>query len=218
MQACTVQVSDGSTVKTCMAACRDQTYFVSESTALYPSSEVFKYRPSFCYIVRKLARTCSQEARKKSLEINYPGVCRQVRTVIQNEACEQLYDRDKIRSWTSSSKFNFENTIFKYTKENVALVTVFLDKPYCVKIIQEIKFNLISLIGNIGGVLGLCLGGSLISLVEVVWFCLSSWAGAASRRCDCECSCNDSGMGSIMIQAPSQEQRDSAEMDPIKKN
>ena len=33
--------------------------------------------------------------------------------------------------------------------------------------------------GNIGGILGLCLGASIISMVEIVWFGLNTGAKAA---------------------------------------
>ena len=34
------KVRDGDSEKECMAACRDQTYFTSESTAIYPARQV----------------------------------------------------------------------------------------------------------------------------------------------------------------------------------
>ena len=173
-------VTDGSSSKRCLAACRDQTFFTSESTALYPAKETFRYTPAFCHIVRKLQDTCGTQSRKKSLENSFPEVCQKVNEVMSARACEELYTPENINDATRSG---FAETILSYTEQNVALVTVFMDKPYCVKILQEVKFTTISLIGNIGGVLGLCLGGSLVSLVELVWFCLTGVLATAPRRC-----------------------------------
>ena len=173
-------VTDGSITKRCLAACRDQTFFTSESTALYPARETFRYTPAFCHIVRKLQDTCGTQSRKKSLENSFPEVCQKVNEVMSARACEELYTPENINDATRSG---FAETILSYTEQNVALVTVFMDKPYCVKIKQEVKFTTISLIGNIGGILGLCLGGSFVSLVEVLWFCLKGILAAACRKC-----------------------------------
>ena len=176
-------VLDGSSSKRCMAACRDQTFFTSESTALFPARETFRHTPAFCHVVRKLGDTCSTGERRKALENRFPRICEKVSQVLSNKACEKLYTPDKIPTWDNGIKDEFSATILSYTRQNVALVTVFMDKPYCVKILQEVKFTTISLIGNIGGILGLCLGGSLVSLVEVVWFCLTGVLATAPRRC-----------------------------------
>ena len=42
-------------------------------------------------------------------------------------------------------------------------------------------FLRISLISNIGGLLGLCLGSSMISLTEILWFCLIPFLRIAKR-------------------------------------
>ena len=178
-------VLDGSSSKHCMAACRDQTFFTSESTALFPARETFRHTPAFCHVVKKLGDTCGRGERRKALENSFPGVCQKVSEVLSNRACEKLYTPDKIptSTWDDGTKAEFAETMLSYTRQNVALVTVFMNKPYCVKIKQEVKFTTIRLIGNIGGILGLCLGGSFVSLVEVLWFCLKGILAAASRRC-----------------------------------
>ena len=176
-------VMDGSSSKRCLAACRDQTFFTSESTALFPARETFRYTQAFCHIVRKLQDTCGTPSRKRSLENSFPEVCQKVAKVMSVKACEELYTPDNISAWDDATRSDFAKTILSYTQQNVALVTVFMDKPYCVKIKQEVKFTTIRLIGNIGGILGLCLGGSFVSLVEVLWFCLKGILAAASRRC-----------------------------------
>ena len=45
-------VVDNGVNKTCMAACRDQTFRVSVSDNKYPGEESYNHRPTFCIIVR----------------------------------------------------------------------------------------------------------------------------------------------------------------------
>ena len=45
-------VMDNGVNKTCMAACRDQTFSVSVSNNKYPGEESYNHRPAFCVVVR----------------------------------------------------------------------------------------------------------------------------------------------------------------------
>ena len=66
----------------------------------------------------------------------------------------------------------FEATMLRYMRENVAVVNMFLKQPYCELIIQDRDKTWIAFMSDIGGTLGLTLGASVVSLVEVVWYCL----------------------------------------------
>ena len=106
--------------------------------------------------------------------MSFGGLCSKVDLVVRSSACEHLYSPEKVTLWSEQARADFATDILAYTKQNIALVTIFMDKPYCKKIIQEIKFGWMQLIGNVGGILGLCLGGSFVSVVEIVWFSLRS--------------------------------------------
>ena len=62
--------------------------------------------------------------------------------------------------------------MLRYMRENVAVVNMFLKQPYCELIIQDQERTWITFMSDIGGTLGLCLGASVVSLVEVIWYCL----------------------------------------------
>ena len=66
----------------------------------------------------------------------------------------------------------FEETVLRYMRENVAVVNMFLKQPYCELIRQDRDRTWIAFMSDIGGTLGLCLGASVVSLVEIVWYCL----------------------------------------------
>ena len=57
-------------------------------------------------------------------------------------------------------------------RENVAVVNMFLKQPYCELIRQTRDKNWIAFMSDIGGTLGLTLGASVVSLVEVIWYFL----------------------------------------------
>ena len=92
---------------------------------------------------RKLSRTCKEASRKKVLEKRYSNLCLDVVDVIANNACPKLFDADKlVVIWNKTRLDAFEEKVFKYMQENVALLNIFIKEPYCVKISQERKYPL----------------------------------------------------------------------------
>ena len=62
----------------------------------------------------------------------------------------------------------------QYARENIAKVSVYLKDPFVEEIIREEKITLIQFIGSVGGLLGLFMGLSFISLVEI-FYMLFEW-------------------------------------------
>ena len=62
--------------------------------------------------------------------------------VVASNACPKLFKADLLDevSWNKTRVDSFEEKIFKYMQENVALLNIFIKDPYCVEISQEIKF------------------------------------------------------------------------------
>ena len=56
-----------------------------------------------------------------------------------------------------------------YAKENIAKVTIYMKDPYAKKIQRDIKISVSSFISNIGGLLGLFQGISVISIIEIFY-------------------------------------------------
>ena len=56
--------------------------------------------------------------------------------------------------------------ILKYAKENIAMVRLFVRDPYYTSIKRDVEMTLSSFLGNAGGLVGLFMGFSLISLIE----------------------------------------------------
>ena len=56
-----------------------------------------------------------------------------------------------------------------YAKDNIAKVTIYMKDPYARKIQRDIKISVSSFISNIGGLLGLFQGISVISIIEIFY-------------------------------------------------
>ena len=60
----------------------------------------------------------------------------------------------------------------QYARENIAKVHIYLKDPFVKEIIREEKITIIQFIGSVGGLLGLFMGLSFISLVEIFYMLL----------------------------------------------
>ena len=58
----------------------------------------------------------------------------------------------------------------KYIDENISRVNVYIKDPYVQKIARGVKTTYSSFFSNIGGLMGLFQGFSVISLVEIFYF------------------------------------------------
>ena len=67
-----------------------------------------------------------------------------------------------------------QEAIFRYAKENMALVNVYIKDPVVTRIKRDQKIPIIGFVANTGGLLGLCMGFSLISAFEIIFHFLIS--------------------------------------------
>lgn len=68
--------------------------------------------------------------------------------------------------------FDLEEQIVLYSRENIAKVDIFLKDPYVKRFIREEKISEFTFVGTVGGLLGLFLGFSFVSAVEMVYLCI----------------------------------------------
>ena len=72
--------------------------------------------------------------------------------------------------------------MYKYGRKNLALVHVMIQSPYVTKIKRDVAMTFTTYIANSGGLLGLCLGFSLMSGIEII-FCLCWFCGEFKKAC-----------------------------------
>ena len=64
---------------------------------------------------------------------------------------------------------DLEEQIVEYSRQNIAKVDIFLKDPYVKRFIREEKISEITFVGTVGGLLGLFIGFSFVSAVEMVY-------------------------------------------------
>ena len=67
-----------------------------------------------------------------------------------------------------------KDEMFRYAKQNMALVNVYIKDPVVTRIKRDQKIPIIGFVANTGGLLGLCMGFSLISAFEIIFHCMIS--------------------------------------------
>jgi len=161
----------------CLAACEDQTNSVSVTSSSFPNSETFVRREEFCLVVKKLERTC-KSMKYEMIVKKFPKLCEAIKSV-QDGLAEQ--DKKKFcqnHKWDPSSLgFNssdkrileLEKALFDYSKHNLAVVNIYIKEPVVTRILRDQKIPIISFVANTGGLLGLCMGFSLVSLFEIIY-------------------------------------------------
>ena len=64
------------------------------------------------------------------------------------------------------------NELYQYGRQNLALIHIMVQSPYVTKIKRDVAMPFITFVANSGGLLGLCIGFSFISAVEIFfWIC-----------------------------------------------
>ena len=64
---------------------------------------------------------------------------------------------------------DFEEEVFKYAKNNIVTLTMFIREPFAEKIVTAEKISQLSFISDVGGLLGLFMGFSFVSAVEIIY-------------------------------------------------
>ena len=103
-----------------------------------------------------------QDNRKEILQEAYPNICEM--------SFEDDLDCNNQTAWRNKNlSKQSKKILFEYAKENLAKVTIFLEDSSAQRIIREVKFSYSSLIASIGGLLGLFMGFSFISGIEIIY-------------------------------------------------
>ena len=152
---------------------------MSVTSSNYPNRETFVHRDDFCILVEKLIKTCK---RKKHyvLQKYYPDMCDYIYMVKTNATKEPMC-KDMIWSPVRMGYSmhdvriqNLEDMLYIYAKNNLVMVNVYIKEPVVTEIYRDEKTPVINFVAYTGGLLGLCMGFSLVSLFEIIYYTLKS--------------------------------------------
>ena len=94
----------------------------------------------------------------------------------KNSQCWWLLNLFNFR-WRRERIFNktlaleIESEIYNYAKSNLAIINIFIKEPYSKRFRKTEKMSRIAYIASSGGLLGLCMGFSFVSLAEILYHC-----------------------------------------------
>ena len=60
--------------------------------------------------------------------------------------------------------------MFDYARENLALVNIYIKPPVVTRIVKDERIPVIWFVANCGGILGLCMGFSIVTVFEVLHY------------------------------------------------
>ena len=153
---------------------------VSQTQATYPTNYGFIKTAEFCYILKKIIDSC-QGDRRVSLEEHFPNICLSILTIDESTiTCPLNFEKTNITN-------KVRRFVVDYAKENIAKVNIFLKEPFVNRYKREEKITWNTFIGTTGGLLGLFLEFSFISIAEIVYLlCRSRGSvgalGATARK------------------------------------
>ena len=166
----------------CRSNCEDQINSLFVTTSSYPNRKTLVYREEFCILAKGLIEKCDGP-KKKPLEREYPNICAilaPLRTLKPGTFCinnQWSLPRGQIPNCTRRS-CPIEDAILRYARENLVMFNIFIKDPYAKRFQKDEKITKTSYIANSGGLLGLCMGFSLISAAEILFHCFFGMVSA----------------------------------------
>ena len=159
----------------CLPSCKVQDNVNQMSFVTYPQKQNFFHRQRFCIAASHVWQvTCNDEYRIFFMNLTQPNLCPTL-----SFFDEYFGITSSCRRWPDNFLENYESPnktlvdeMFQYGRENLALVQIMIQSPYVTKIKRDVAMTYIDYIANTGGLLGLFLGFSFISGIEILfWIC-----------------------------------------------
>jgi len=181
------QNAPGQPPKLCHENCDSQELRVATSRSGYPKKRTLPLTEDFCLIVAKMRKICKDPHRKKAFEDHYtyetpltggdghlrcgivedPNVAHHCHL---EDGQKTLYNPDSKKDTPARKAEDLlEKAVARYAEDNMLVVRVFLKDPYYQKMVRDRKMSGGSFFGSAGGFLGLCLGLSAMSVVEIFY-------------------------------------------------
>lgn len=157
--------------KECLSNCEDQTNDLFVTTSNYPNRKTFKDREEFCILGKKLLSNTCSFPKRVPLTADFPNLCTTLELFpdFLNHCKNNRWRRERLDNKTLA--LAIESEIYNYAKSNLAIINIFIKEPYSKRFRKTEKMSRIAYIASSGGLLGLCMGFSFVSLAEILYHC-----------------------------------------------
>ena len=174
----------------CLPACEVQENSNQMSLALYPQKDNFFHQLRFCHVASHIWQiTCQDKNRKYFLDLQQPELCQTLEYFgnyfNKNSSC-QNWPKNFLQEFKKPNE-TLLGEMVEYGRKNLAAVKVMIQSPYVTRIKRDVAMTFTNYVANSGGLLGLCLGFSFISGIELIfWFCCC--CGVFKEKVSCSCN------------------------------
>ena len=163
-------VNDKNVSMKCQQRCDLQNETPTFTSSNFPIEATFPRHHFICLTLKKVSRICNDSQRAKIFQASQDqasGItCKEILNANNtNRICEK---RKPIFTMTQQNP-KMCNFLYNYAKNNFAYLSVFFKDPYYTLIKRDEQLPLITFLGNTGGLLGLCMGLSLVSIFEIFY-------------------------------------------------
>ena len=173
---------------TCLEACEDQQNEVAITTSKLPNRQTMLKWPDFCIVMQKLQKSCTHISKRIELDTEYPTLCPLLLAKLNEsyidstgtkELCQNAFNNFtmfwEVKEFQTdvvdnSSDDALLNAMFTYARQNLALVNIYIKPPVVKRIMKDERIPVIWFVANCGGILGLCMGFSIVTVFEVLHY------------------------------------------------
>ncbi len=167
----TEAADENNNTKKCLPLCEQQTITPLITSSIFPEKTTFHHSKNFCFALYKLAKICQVPHRAKNFEESLEQndlTCKEI--LEANNTLNICTDKGKPILLSVKENKKVSGFLYKYAKNNFLVLRVFIRDPYYTLIKRDEQIPLISFIGNVGGLLGLCMGMSFVSIFEMLYY------------------------------------------------
>ena len=140
---------------------------VSVTTSRLPNRETLMEWPDFCFVIGKLRKTCLGWKRQY-LDSRYPEMCESITKSNPTQNSNKVFCKEISRYLNETEYGHLTEKLYKYARENLAIVNIYIKEPVVTKILRDQRIPVIWFVANCGGILGLCMGFSIVTVFEVL--------------------------------------------------
>ena len=172
----------------CLEACEDQQNEVAVTSSRLPNRQTMLKWSDFCIVMEKLKKSCVHVWKRIDLDRQYPYLCSLLLAKLNETSLGSFHANDKNLCLKALSNFKtleqlednggkggssdkqLLDALFLYARENLALVNIYIKPPVVTRITKDERIPVIWFVANCGGILGLCMGFSIVTVFEVLHY------------------------------------------------